>query len=135
MLVACIGWTAGSVLSQRRLPLAAGAPGFASEMICGGIVLLAVAGLGGERLAGPVPAGVWLAWGYLVVFGSLVAFTAYMVLLGRASPGLATSYTYVNPVIALLLGVALGGEHVTAWEWLSATVVLAGVVLLILSRR
>lgn len=135
MLVACSGWTAGSVLSQRRLHLAAGASGFASEMLCGGAVLILCAAGAGERLPASVPAGAVLAWAYLVVFGSLIAFNAYMILLGRASPGIATSYTYVNPVIALLLGVALGGEHVTTWEWLSAGVVLAGVVLLIFSRR
>jgi len=135
MLMACSGWTLGSVLSQRRLHLAPGAVGFASEMIGGGMVLLLAAALAGERLPAAVPAGAWLAWAYLVVFGSLIAFNAYMILLGRASTGIATSYTFVNPVIALLLGVAIGGEYVTAWEWLSAAVVLAGVVLLLLSRR
>lgn len=135
MVVACSGWTLGSVLSQRRFRLAPGATGFASEMLCGGVVLFVGAAAAGEHLPHAVPAGAWLAWAYLVVFGSLIAFNAYMILLGRASAGLATSYTFVNPVIALLLGVLLGGEHVTAWEWLSAGVVLAGVVLLLASRR
>jgi drug/metabolite transporter (DMT)-like permease len=135
MVLATSGWTLGSVLSQRAFRLAPGAMGFASEMLCGGLVLFLASALAGEALPTSVPAGAWLAWAYLVVFGSLVAFNAYMYLLGRASAGIATSYTYVNPVIALLLGVALGGEHVTAWEWLSAGVVLAGVVLLIFSRR
>ena len=67
--------------------------------------------------------------------GSLIAFNAYMVLLGRASAALASSYCFVNPVIALLLGVTLGGETVTAGEWLAAGVVLAGVVLLLAGRR
>jgi drug/metabolite transporter (DMT)-like permease len=135
MVLASSGWTLGSVLSQRRFHLARGAAGFASQMLCGGAALLLAAVLAGERLPGAVPMGAAVAWGYLVVFGSLLAFNAYMVLLGRASAGLATSYTYVNPVIALLLGVALGGEQVTPWEWLSAGVVLAGVVLLLFSRR
>jgi drug/metabolite transporter (DMT)-like permease len=104
-------------------------------MLCGGVVLLGLAALGGERPAPDVPAIAWLAWAYLVVFGSLIAFNAYMLLLGRASPALATSYTYVNPVIALLLGVVVAGEHVSSWEWLSAAVVLAGVVLVLASRR
>jgi drug/metabolite transporter (DMT)-like permease len=135
MMLACSGWTLGSVLSQHRLPLARGASGFASQMLGGGAALALAAALAGERLPAAVPASAWLAWAYLVVFGSLIAFTAYMILLGRASPGIATSYTYVNPVIALMLGVAAGGEHVTGWEWLSAGVVLAGVVLLLLGRR
>jgi drug/metabolite transporter (DMT)-like permease len=135
MVLACSGWTLGSVLSQRRFHLAHGASGFASQMLGGGAALALAAALAGEKLPAAVPAGAWLAWAYLVVFGSLIAFTAYMILLGRASAGMATSYTYVNPVIALMLGVAVGGEHVTGWEWLSAGVVLAGVVLLLLGRR
>jgi drug/metabolite transporter (DMT)-like permease len=135
MLFASSGWTLGSVLSQRVFHLAPGAMGFGSEMLCGGLVLFVVAAAAGETLPASVPIGAGLAWAYLVVFGSLVAFNAYMYLLGRASAGLATSYTYVNPVIAMMLGVALGGEHVTGWEWLSAGVVLAGVVLVVFSRR
>jgi drug/metabolite transporter (DMT)-like permease len=72
---------------------------------------------------------------YLVLAGSLVAFSAYMVLLQRTSAALASSYTFVNPVIGLLLGVTLGGEAVTAGEWLAAGVVCAGVVLLLIRPR
>jgi drug/metabolite transporter (DMT)-like permease len=75
------------------------------------------------------------AWLYLVVFGSLIAFNAYMVLLARASAGLASSYTFVNPVIAMLLGVAIAGETVTSYEWGAVAVVLAGVVLLVWRGR
>lgn len=128
---ACITWSVGSVLSQRTLPLAPGATGFASEMICGGLVLLVLAALNGERFTWPPQPAALAAWGYLVVFGSLIAFNAYMVLLQRASAGLASSYTFVNPVIAMLLGVSVAGEHVTPFEWGAVGVVLAGVVLLI----
>ncbi|MBP6337007.1 MAG: drug/metabolite exporter YedA [Vitreoscilla sp.] len=131
---ACITWSVGSVLSQRRLPLAPGAMGFASEMICGGLVLLLLAALTGEQLAWPPRADALLAWAYLVVFGSLIAFNAYMVLLSQAPAGLASSYTFVNPVIAMLLGVALAGEVVTRFEWMAVGVVLAGVVLLVRAR-
>jgi drug/metabolite transporter (DMT)-like permease len=132
--IACITWSVGSVLSQRKLPLAPGAVGFASEMICGGLVLLALALLAGETPQPPT-AKALAAWVYLVVFGSLIAFNAYMVLLARASAGLASSYTFVNPVIAMLLGVAIAGETVTPFEWGAVTVVLAGVVLLMWRPR
>ena len=135
MLIGCSGWSLGSVLSQRQLRLAAGPMGFASEMLCGGIVLLVLSALRGEPVALTGPPSAWLAWIYLTSFGSLVAFNAYMYLLGRASPSLAASYTYVNPVIAMLLGVAIGGERIAPWEWLSASVILTGVVVLFLSRR
>jgi drug/metabolite transporter (DMT)-like permease len=132
--LACLTWSIGSVLSQRTLPLAPGAMGFASEMLCGGVVLMGLALLSGESPVWPpepVAAGAWV---YLVVFGSLIAFNAYMVLLAKASAGLASSYAFVNPVIAMLLGVAIAGETVTGFEWAAVAVVLAGVVLLVGSR-
>ncbi len=129
--IACACWSLGSVLSQRSLPLAPGAMGFASEMLCGGVVLMLLAAASGERMAWPPRADAAAAWLYLVVFGSLVAFNAYMVLLARAPSGLAASYTFVNPVIAMLLGVGLAGEVVTPFEWAAVGVVLAGVLLLL----
>ena len=130
--LACVTWSIGSVLSQRATPLAPGAMGFASEMLCGGAVLMALAAISGESMAWPPQPLAAAAWVYLVVFGSLIAFNAYMLLLARASSGLAASYTFVNPVIALALGVTLGGETVSAFEWAAAGVVLMGVVLLLI---
>lgn len=132
--IACVGWSLGSVLSQRALPLAPGATGFASEMLCGGMVLIGMSALHGERFAWPPQPLAFAAWLYLVVFGSLIAFNAYMLLLAHAPAGLASSYTFVNPVIAMLLGVAFAGEHVSGFEWAAVSVVLAG-VLLLLRRR
>ena len=129
--IACVTWSVGSVLSQRSLPLADGAMGFASEMICGGVVLLGLSAMAGESPAWPPQPLAVAAWFYLVVFGSLIAVNAYMVLLARASAGLASSYTFVNPVIAMLLGVAVAGEVVSSFEWLAAGVVLIGVVLML----
>jgi drug/metabolite transporter (DMT)-like permease len=135
MTTACSCWSLGSVLSQRSLPLAPGAMGFASEMLCGGAVLMLLAALTGETFSWPPePLAAW-AWLYLVVFGSLLAFNAYMVLLAEASAGLAASYTFVNPLIAMLLGVAFGGETITGFEWAAAGVVLAGVLLLLARPR
>jgi drug/metabolite transporter (DMT)-like permease len=133
--VACSTWSIGSVLSQRSLPLAPGATGFASEMICGGVVLLALSALHGEAPQWPPQPAAVAAWFYLVVFGSLIAFNAYMVLLAHASAGLASSYSFVNPVIAMLLGVAVAGEVVTAYEWTAAAIVLLGVVLMLRGAR
>jgi drug/metabolite transporter (DMT)-like permease len=129
--VACSTWSLGSVLSQRNLPMAPGATGFASEMICGGIVLLGVSLLAGEVPQWPPEPVAAAAWLYLVVFGSLIGFNAYMLLLSQASAGLASSYSFVNPVIAMLLGVAVANEVVTPFEWAAAGVVLSGVVLML----
>ena len=129
--IACLTWSVGSVLSQRSLPLAPGAMGFASEMLAGGAVLMALSWSAGEQPAWPPQPAAVAAWLYLVVAGSLVAFNAYMLLLAHASAGLASSYTFVNPVIAMLLGVAVLGEAVSGFEWTAAGIVLAGVVLML----
>jgi drug/metabolite transporter (DMT)-like permease len=131
---ATVCWSAGSVLSVRRFTLAPGSVGFASEMLCGGVLLLVVSRLLGERFHWPPPPLAAAAWGYLVVFGSLIAFTAYMTLLAHTRAALATSYTFVNPVIALLLGTGLGGETVSPREWLAAGIVVLGVVTLMAGR-
>jgi drug/metabolite transporter (DMT)-like permease len=133
--LACATWSLGSVLSQRSLPLAPGAMGFASEMLCGGVLLLLLSRGVGEQPSWPPTPQAFGAWVYLVVFGSLVAFNAYMLLLARAPAGLASSYTFVNPVIALMLGVVFGGEVVTGTEWAAVGVILLGVVLLLAGRR
>jgi drug/metabolite transporter (DMT)-like permease len=133
--IACFSWSLGSVLSQQRFALAPGAMGFASEMICGSVMLLAISAAVGEQPEWPPqPLAAW-SWVYLIVFGSLLAFNAYMVLLSRVSAALASSYTFVNPVIALALGICLGGEIVTGFEWVAAGVITAGVVLLVLGRE
>lgn len=127
---ATVAWSLGSVLSTTKLPLARGPMGIASEMLCGGAVLIALSLALGEHARTPVAPVAIAAWLYLVVFGSLIAFSAYLYLLAHASPALATSYAFVNPAIALLLGVALGAETVTRGEWTACAVVVAGVILI-----
>ncbi len=134
---ACVTWCAGSLWALhglpggRRLDLAPGAAGYASEMLVGGLMLLAASWLAGEQPQMPPDARSLACWAYLVVAGSLIGFSAYMVLLQRTGAALASSYTFVNPVIGLVLGVAIGGEVVSTLEWAAAGVVLAGVVLLL----
>lgn len=129
------GWALGSVLAQRGFALAPGATGFATEMLCGGVALLIMSAVRGEPWHWPLQTGVWLAWWYLVVFGSLIAFSAYMLLLARTSATVAASYSFVNPVVALFLGVTLGAETVSTWEWVASGIVIIGVVLLFAGRR
>lgn len=131
---ATLAWSLGSVLQTTRLPLAAGPMGFASEMLCGGAVLMLISLILGEQFSWPPQPVAALAWVYLVLFGSLVAFSAYLYLLAYASPAIATSYAFVNPVIALLLGVVLGGEVVHAGEWIASGVILAGVLLIFAAK-
>jgi drug/metabolite transporter (DMT)-like permease len=133
--VGTCGWAIGSVLAQRGFALASGATGFATEMLGGGLVLLLISAVRAESWHWPTQSGPWMAWLYLVVFGSLIAFSAYMLLLARTSSSLAASYSLVNPVVALLLGVSVGAETVTNWEWFSAGIIMIGVGLLFSGRR
>lgn len=139
--LACVTWSLGSIWALhglpggRKLALAPGAAGYASQMLVGGVILLAASWLAGEQPTLPPDARSLASWLYLVVAGSLIGFSAYMVLLQRTGAALASSYTFVNPVIGLLLGVWLGGEAVSTLEWTAAAVVMAGVVLLLVSRR
>ncbi len=104
-------------------------------MITGGAVVLAVSFLAGERLATVPSLRSIGALVYLGIFGSLVGFTAYLYLLGKVRPSLATSYAYVNPVLAVLLGMWLLGECITAVGVMAMIVILAGVVLVVLGQR
>jgi drug/metabolite transporter (DMT)-like permease len=139
--LACLTWSLGTVWALHGLPggrslaLAPGAAGYASQMLVGGLMLLAGAWAAGETPTLPPDARSLACWLYLVVAGSLVGFSAYMVLLQRTSAALASSYTFVNPVIGLLIGVWVGGELITGLEWVAAGVISAGVVLLLLGRR
>jgi drug/metabolite transporter (DMT)-like permease len=131
LLGASAAWALGSVLS-RRLDQAAGLMASAAQMVVGGAALLGVALAHGDRpafAAGPVAAEL-----YLIVFGSMVAYSAYGYLLRTVSSSLATSYAFVNPVVAVLLGVALGHEAI-GWGAVGAmAVILAGVALVVLPR-
>ena len=138
---ACVTWCVGSVWALhglpggRKLALAPGAAGYASQMLLGGVLLLAASGLADEHPQWPPDPRALACWLYLVVAGSLIGFCAYMVLLQRTGAALASTYTFVNPVIGLLLGVTLGGEAVSTLEWAAAGVAVAGVVLLLSARR
>ena len=127
-------WTLGSVLSQKKLKLAPGAMGFASEMLAGGIFLTIAAWLSGEDFSAPLSGNALLSWLYLITAGSLVAFSAYMYLLSKVPHALASSYAYVNPVIAVILGSLFGGEAIGLREAVAMTVILGSVILLMRAK-
>jgi drug/metabolite transporter (DMT)-like permease len=126
ILVAIASWSLGTVLS-RRIETPPGTMGFAAEMLAGGIMALILSGIFRESWTFAASARVWWAWGYLVVFGSLIAFCAYRYLVDEVSPTLATSYAYVNPLVGLLVGWALGHERISANVLLGLPIVLASV--------
>lgn len=133
LLLSPICWSLGSALSHR-LALPKGLMSSAAQMLVASLVLLLMGLVTGERLHGWPSTEALLAVAFLIVFGSLVAFTAYGYLLRRVRPALATSYAYVNPVVAVALGVALAGEHITTTGIVAMLVILAGVGLISLGQ-
>ncbi len=131
-----LSWAIGSVVATRRPLPASPALAAAGEMLCGGTLLLVVAAATGEFRAVPHPSpGAIVAMLYLIGAGSLVAFTAYTWLLSRCSPVRLSSYTYVNPVVALILGAGLGGEPLTPRTIAGTLLVLASVALILRATR
>jgi drug/metabolite transporter (DMT)-like permease len=128
-----LAWATGSIYSRSaalpRSPLMA----TGMEMLAGGAALLLV-GLASGELASTrldlVTSRSALAFGYLVVFGSLVGFTAYVWLLKATTPARAATYAYVNPVVAVVLGWAFAGEALTSRTMLAVLVVLSAVALI-----
>lgn len=138
VLLAALLWSAGTV-SSARLPMPAN-PFTASvyEMLAGGIGGVVVGLLRGEHRGfdpGAVATGSWVALGYLVVFGSLIAFTAYAWLIQSAPVSLAATYAYVNPVVAVLLGTLILNEALTWPIVLGGAIVVAAVCLIVSTER
>ncbi|UVL89992.1 drug/metabolite exporter YedA [Pseudomonas sichuanensis] len=129
ILFAAAAWAFGSVWS-KQLPLPQGAMASAAEMLVGGAALLIGSALSGERLTQMPSAAGWGALAYLVLFGSILAFSAYMYLLKHVRPAAATSYAYVNPAVAVLLGIVFAGEQIGAEECLAMAVIIGAVVLI-----
>jgi drug/metabolite transporter (DMT)-like permease len=133
-VLAALSWAVGSLLVTRRPVPADPLTLTTVQMAAGGVVCLAAAAARGElsRFApGDAPASAWFALCYLVVFGSLVAFTAYVWLLGNAPVSIVATYAYVNPAVAVLLGALIAGERLTGIELAGGLVVLAAVALVV----
>jgi len=135
LVAGSLAWAIGSIYARTaKLP---SSPALATgmEMLCGGAFLTIAGSLAGEwpRLdLAQVSARSWWSLAYLVTFGSLVGFTAYIYVLGRTTPAKASTYAFVNPVVAVFLGWALAGEPVTARTLIAAAVIVAAVVVITL---
>lgn len=133
LLIAPIAWSFGSVWSGGR-DLPSPFMTAAAQMLCGGAMMLVVGWAIGERMHA------WPTWratfsvGYLITFGSIIAFSAYVWLLHHVRPTLAGSYAYVNPLIAVLLGSWLANEHFGAGDLGAMLVILLGVVAITLAK-
>lgn len=134
LLLSPMTWALGSALASR-IKQAPGLMASATQMLAGGAMMLILSPLVGEKWFEQVPSiqsvGAWI---YLILIGSIVAYTAYNFLLKRTRPTLATSYAYVNPVVAVGLGILFANEQVS-WQGVTAMfIILAGVGLLSLGK-
>ncbi|AUU91719.1 drug/metabolite exporter YedA [Enterobacteriaceae bacterium ENNIH3] len=133
ILIGSLSWAFGSVYGSR-IELPTGMMAGAIEMLAAGIVLLVTSVLSGERMTTLPTVQGFMAVGYLAIFGSVIAINAYMYLIRNVSPAIATSYAYVNPVVAVLLGTGFGGEHLSSIEWLALGIIIMAVVLVTLGK-
>jgi len=133
VLVGSLAWSAGVVIAPR-LKLPNDALGrTAMPTLCGAAMLLVAAGLTGEFQAthwASISLKSWLGLAYLIVFGSVVAFTSYTWLLQRCPPALVATHTYANPVVAVFLGWLLASEPLTMRVVLASVAILGAIVLI-----
>ena len=136
ILLAALAWSIGSFLSGR-LPMPADSfVASVYEMAAGGLLLVVLGFARGERLdVAQISARSWLALAYLVIFGSLLAFTSYVWLLGNAPISLVGTYAYVNPTVAVLLGALVLGEPVGPTTLAGGVVIILGVGLVVSTER
>ncbi len=138
LIVAAISWSVAASLT-RKLPLPrAKAMSSGAQMLAGGVLLTLTAALLGEFRVfhvQTVSLGAWLALAYLIVAGSIVAFTAYVWLIHHESPTKVGTYAYVNPVVAVLVGYFLGGEAIGPRTIVGTLLVLVSVVVITTTPR
>jgi drug/metabolite transporter (DMT)-like permease len=133
LIVAAMGWSIASALA-RKLPLPESkVVSSGAQMLAGGVFLAAISCALGEYRnfhAASVSRGAWIALAYLIVAGSIIAFTAYVWLLHHESPTKVGTYAYVNPVVAVVLGYFLGGEELGLRTILGTLFVMISVVVI-----
>jgi drug/metabolite transporter (DMT)-like permease len=126
LVLASLSWAAGSVLQSRRQVDLAPVVSSGYQSLFGGLGFVIVALVLHEPLPHPIQQA-WMAWGYLVIFGSTIAFTSYVQALRLLPTKIVITYSYVNPIIAVVLGWIILSEQVTAWTIWGAVLVLVGV--------
>jgi drug/metabolite transporter (DMT)-like permease len=136
LLFGTISWAGGSLISKYK---ASSSANFTSaiQMLAAGTVFCISSILLQEWKGfvwSDVPSSAWYSVVYLIIFGSLIAYSSYIWLLRVKSAAQVSTYAYVNPLIAVLLGVAFGGEHITLMQVAGLIVILAGVLLINLAK-
>jgi drug/metabolite transporter (DMT)-like permease len=135
IVIGALGWAAGSVYSQRSALPKDTLLGAAMGMLAGGVLLALVSGARGELDDASFTSDALLATAYLVVVGSLIGFSAYVWLLKTVPGSTVSTYAYVNPVIAVLLGWTFNDEVITGRTLLAGAAIVVGVALMVSRSR
>lgn len=138
LVIGSLSWTIGSLFSRTAVLAKPAALAISMQMLVGGALLFLLSLFSGELSAtqwGLVSTRSMLSVLYLVVFGSLIGFSTYMWLLGVASPTAVGTYAYVNPLVAVLLGVWLAGERLPPQAFVAMTVIVSGVAMVSLGGQ
>ena len=137
LIVGSIAWAAGSIYSRQSARPDSAQMSTAVQMLTGSVTLFLVGIVMGELGRFDIAAissKSFLAWAYLVTFGAIIGFTAYAYVLRETTPAKASTYAYVNPVIAVLLGWAFANEPITILTVIGAGIILAGVAIISLKK-
>ncbi len=133
LILASLSWAIGSLYSRKAPLPSSPLQSTAMEMLAGGL-LLSAAGLVSQEWVGFQPSEASLrslvAFAYLIVFGSLIGFTSYIFLLKASTPAKVSTYAYINPIIAVILGWAIAQEELTLRTMVAAAIIVAAVVVI-----
>lgn len=133
LLVSMVGWSFGTVLAREKLDLPGGPMTTSVELLAGGAFQLTLSLLMHEQMKPLQPQAI-AGWAYLAVV-SIIGFTSYTIVIRRLRPTLASSFSYVNPAVALVLGSLIGGEHVSSIAVIGVGVIILGVLFISLAQR
>lgn len=134
LIFAAASWSFGSVWG-KHLPMPQGLMASGTQMFTGGIALMVASAVAGEQWPQVISAKSWGAMLFLIVLGSLIAYSAYQYLLKTVRPLVASSNTFVNPIVAFVVGIWLANEHVTKMELIALAVILVGVFLVLTATQ
>lgn len=138
LLLAPISWAAGSLVAKYYPGKASATTASAWQMLSAGLVftcLLPLSNQTGHFSWGAVPAAAWFSLFYLVLFGSIAGFSAYVWLLRVHPTTKVSTYAYVNPVVAVLIGVFIGQEAISGWQLTGLFIILGSVLLVNLNKQ
>ena len=134
LILAPLLWSLGAVFQRRHARTESGRVRSAYQHLFGAVGFVLLVQLAGEPAPTPTPEA-WVAWGYLVVFGSIFGFTAFIRAIKLLPMSVAMTYAYVNPIIAVALGAVILKEPITVWTLAGAALILLGVAGVFQDRR